>query len=96
MKLIACRHLTYGTRRLLPGELFEASDRYARVLIAVNKAKTAQPEAGAHERAGRASAPAHDLTALRKEYQKVAGKRPFNGWDAETLRSKIAEAKDAN
>ncbi|WP_457812343.1 hypothetical protein [Sinorhizobium meliloti] len=85
MKLIACRHLTYGTRRLLPGEMFEASDRNARLLIAVNKAKTAQPDAGAH-----------DLPALRKEYQKVSGKRPFNGWDAETLRSKIAEAKDAN
>lgn len=84
MKLIACRHLTYGTRRLLPGEMFEASDRNARVLIAVNKAKTAQPSG------------AHVLPALRKEYQKISGKRAFNGWDAETLRSKIAEAKDAN
>lgn len=36
-----------------------------------------------------------DLTHLRKEYQEVVGKRAFNGWDAETLKAKIAEAKDA-
>lgn len=32
------------------------------------------------------------LTALRAQYQDVVGKRPFHGWDAETLRQKIAEA----
>lgn len=32
------------------------------------------------------------LTALRAQYQDVVGKRPFHGWDAETLREKIAEA----
>ncbi|MBD9640747.1 hypothetical protein IB277_31100 [Ensifer sp. ENS07] len=94
MKLIANRHLTYGTRRLIPGDAFEAPDREARVLIAVNKAAPAG--AGAQKRSGRASAPADDLAALRKKYQEVSGKRPFNGWDAETLRSKIVEEKDAN
>lgn len=34
-----------------------------------------------------------DITFLRAEYQRVVGKRPFNGWDAATLRKKIAEAK---
>lgn len=33
-----------------------------------------------------------DLTALRAEYQAKMGKRPFNGWDAATLRGKIASA----
>lgn len=37
--------------------------------------------------------PADDITFLRAEYQRVIGKRPFNGWDADTLRHKIAEAK---
>jgi hypothetical protein len=32
------------------------------------------------------------LTALRAQYQDVVGKRPFHGWDADTLRQKIAEA----
>lgn len=31
--------------------------------------------------------------ALRKQYQEVIGKKPFAGWDAETLKAKIAEAK---
>lgn len=38
-------------------------------------------------------APFDALPALRKQYQEVVGKRPFNGWDAETLQAKIAEAK---
>lgn len=33
-----------------------------------------------------------ELVALRAQYQDVVGKRPFHGWDAETIRQKIAEA----
>lgn len=33
-----------------------------------------------------------DLPSLRAEYQRVIGKRPFAGWDAETLKQKIAAA----
>lgn len=33
------------------------------------------------------------LSALRDEYERVIGKRPFNGWDAVTLREKIAAAQ---
>ncbi|UIK05013.1 hypothetical protein [Neorhizobium galegae] len=40
-----------------------------------------------------AGAAVPDITALRAEYHRVLGKRPFNGWDAETLAAKIAEAK---
>lgn len=35
------------------------------------------------------------LGDLRKEYQAVFGKRAFNGWDAETIKAKLSEAKDA-
>lgn len=35
-----------------------------------------------------------DLTVLRAEYQEKVGKRPFHGWDEDTLTAKIAEAKD--
>lgn len=34
------------------------------------------------------------LTDLRDEYQAVVGKRAYHGWDAETLREKIAESRD--
>ena len=33
-----------------------------------------------------------EITALRAEYQDVVGKKAFHGWDAGTLREKIAEA----
>ena len=33
------------------------------------------------------------LAELRAEYQEAVGKRPFHGWDAETLMEKIIEAK---
>jgi len=34
------------------------------------------------------------LRTLRAEYEKNVGKRPYMGWDAETLREKIAAASD--
>jgi hypothetical protein len=37
--------------------------------------------------------PEEELKALREEYQDVVGKRAYHGWDAETLKAKIAEAK---
>lgn len=42
-----------------------------------------------------APSPSDDLAALRAEYEAVVGKRPFMGWDAGTLREKIAAAKAA-
>lgn len=33
-----------------------------------------------------------ELVALRGEYKRLLGKKPFNGWDAVTLREKIAAA----
>lgn len=34
--------------------------------------------------------PGDDLAALRAEYERVIGKKPFGGWKADTLRQKIA------
>lgn len=42
-----------------------------------------------------ADEPADDLTELRAAYQDAVGKRAYHGWDADTLRDKIAEAKGA-
>ena len=85
MKLIATRRMTYATRRLLPGDIFAASASNSRALIAIGKAKAAPDDDNAP-----------DLADLRNEYQQLSGKRPFHGWDAETLQAKIAEAKDAS
>ena len=35
-----------------------------------------------------------DLTDLRAEYQEVVGKKPYHGWSAEEIRSRIAQAVD--
>ncbi|MGC4252441.1 MAG: hypothetical protein QM605_13525 [Sphingobium sp.] len=34
-----------------------------------------------------------DIDAIRELYQEVAGKKPYHGWDAETLNRKIAEKR---
>lgn len=39
MKLIATKPLLYGTRRLLPGDAFDAPQHHARVLLAVKKVR---------------------------------------------------------
>jgi hypothetical protein len=35
-----------------------------------------------------------ELAGLRAEYYRVFAKRPFHGWDADTLLAKIAEPKE--
>lgn len=34
-----------------------------------------------------------ELTVVRAQYEEVLGKRPFHGWDVDTLKAKIAEAQ---
>lgn len=36
--------------------------------------------------------PLGDIAVLRAEYEAKIGKRPFMGWDADTIRAKLAEA----
>ena len=50
---------------------------------------------GYEGRAMRAAPVVDEMAALRAEYEDLAGKRPFMGWDAETLRAKITEMKDS-
>jgi hypothetical protein len=40
-----------------------------------------------------AAVPVDDIAPLRAEYERLIGRRPFMGWDADTLREKIAAAK---
>lgn len=37
-----------------------------------------------------------ELTELREQYQEATGKRAYHGWDADTLREKIAGATEAD
>lgn len=85
--LIAVKPFVYASRRLLPGQDFiTKSERDAKVLIAVGKARAKIEAANAEQ--------PDELTLLRDEYQAVLGKKPFHGWDADTLRTKIADMQD--
>lgn len=91
-RLEAVRSLKYGTRRMLPGDVFDATNRDARVLVALGRAQAAKaamtppPEPPAD--------PAADaLKAARTDYEAAIGRKPFHGWDVDMLRTKIAEAQ---
>lgn len=89
-QLIATKRFRYGTRHLEADDLFEASSRDARVLKAIGKAKDAESQPEVQKAMAEV-----DLADLRVRYAAIVGKRPFNGWDAETLKAKIAEARKA-
>ena len=92
--LTATKSFSYRTRRLLPGDLFTAPHRDAHILVAIGKAKMErEPGSIAPPPPGLvAKVQGNELADLRAEYQRRVGKRPFNGWNATTLREKIAAA----
>lgn len=85
--LIATKGLRYGTRRLQAEDTFSAKPRDARLLVAIGKARYATTDAVADD-----ESQDDDLAELRATYQEKVGKRAYHGWDADTLRGKIAEA----
>lgn len=136
--LIATKRLRYGTRRMKPGEAFEARHvKDAKLLIAIGKARYATRDAvavdapaltipgnglqmaGNHDPdlvdlprgsrvlpqldhdgdgapGGSLKQAGDDIVALRAEYTAKLGKRPFPGWDAETLRTRMAAHLENN
>jgi hypothetical protein len=91
--------LRYGTRSLKAGECFEARPGPAKVLVRLGRAEDAPRHIAAPPpRLLRQIEPApqnEELAGLRAEYTEKVGRRPFNGWDADTLREKIAAATPA-
>ena len=85
-----------GIRLPAMGKLtHEFSDGYAEALrsAAGVEVRDADPlnHDGDGKKGGSPKPPeADDLSALRAEYQDKFGKRPFMGWDAVTLREKLA------
>lgn len=59
--------------------------RYAKILQDLGRGSYLTRDMRATERED-------ELAELRAEYQKAVGKRAYHGWDADTLREKIAEA----
>lgn len=78
--LIATKSMKYATRRLQAEDRFTVkSKRDARILVGIGNARVAEPEKD-------------DIADLRAEYAEKFDKKPFNGWNADTLREKIADA----
>lgn len=66
--------------------------RFARIL---GRLGYETPESRAANRSAEVGdEPDDDLAVLRAAYQERMGKRAFHGWDAETLRAKMAEASE--
>lgn len=76
-----------GKNTYMNRALRHSDPRYARVLGKLGYATR-------HMEAVDATTPAKedDLSDLRAQYQEIVGKRPYHGWGADELRSKIDEA----
>jgi hypothetical protein len=90
----------YGTRMLQAGEPLVVDGPRARLLTKLGwatdkKPRPARPQLD-HDHdsnpGGSLKQTGDDVAAARDAYQAKFGKRPFNGWDAATLREKIAAA----
>jgi len=97
MKMKALKSFSYNTRRLVPGDDFETKrDIDARLLEANKRAERVReigelpppPKAVVTKVVDAAEA----MKALRAEYTRLVGKKPYNGWGADELRAKIAAA----
>ena len=86
----------YGTRMLTAGEPTTVSGPLAREMIALGRATAEKPKkirvVGNQAPETFPPAAADERVALRAEYEAKLGKKPFGGWDADTLREKIAAA----
>lgn len=91
----------YRTRMLVADEVVTMDGPTARlnermgwaVPYKAKKAKRPQLDHDQNGEEGGSKSAEGDLTALRAEYLEKIGKRAFNGWDADTLREKIAAAE---
>jgi hypothetical protein len=101
MTITAAGAQNYRTRALTAGDPVTLSASDARLFAKIGwaeeprrKAKRPQLDHDDNGREGGSITAAGDggLAALRAEYQAKFDKRPFNGWDATTLREKIAAA----
>lgn len=92
-KLIATKPLTYATRRLLPGDEFEAQRGHARVLIGIKKARRAdEMRADVPPPPPEVVAKVDSLDDLRSEAE-LAGVEVDRRWGAARLSAEIEKAR---
>lgn len=92
LEMTATKNLRYATRQLKAGDGFVAPRRDARILAALGRAEYGTRVVEAVDLPKKAKAPADDgMKALREEYQRVVGKKPFGGWGVDELRERMAQ-----
>lgn len=108
MRLIATKEFRYDTRMLAPGDVFQANDRDARLLVGIKKAKESRepgkidppPAAVVQKIAEIVGEPVtpepavDDLDALRADAE-AAGVDVDKRWGAKRLNAEIAATKAA-
>ena len=100
MKLVATKSMTYNTRRLLPGDVFEARERDARILIGIRKAQASSsppiPLRGPSQEATPVEDPGadDDMEALRSQAESL-GIEVDRRWGVKRLRAEISRAEKA-
>lgn len=82
--MISTKRHRYANKSMRPGDGFSAPSRDADILVRLGRAE--------YDTADAVTDAVDDISALRGEYQRIVGKKPFYGWDAETLKAKIAGA----
>lgn len=95
VRLVALKRMTYNTRRLVAGDVFEASNKDARILVGVKRAEAAPPPSPPLPRPRPAPPPPPpppepDLDQLRATARSL-GIVVDNRWGARTLQAEIAK-----
>lgn len=85
--MIAAKAMTYGTRRLLPGDEVRLPRRDADLLERLGRLRQPGPAAPVETKED-------ELTVVRRRYEEVMGKRAYHAWDVDELRKRMAQAKD--
>lgn len=88
------KELRYAGSQKLPGEIFEASEKDAKILVAIGKAERAEvapanPTNLPLLAARGANSPDTALRDAREEYERTFSKRPFHKWSVDELHAKI-------
>lgn len=105
VKMIALKAIRYKIPKIVQdriaiGDVFYVQKKHVKALVGLRHAKVAPrdpvslpeiPPSLVAKVSGAPVAANDDLKDLREQYMSIFGKRPFNGWDAATLRAKIDE-----
>jgi hypothetical protein len=85
VQITATRELRYAGKRVLPGDTFEASDKDAKILVAVKRAT--------HGPTPAAAAPAHVLATRAAPIEREAAPEALPGPQTYSRRDMAAEAQ---